>query len=539
MTEFLLAATLAAPLALLAACFVKDWRPRALAWQFLAPAPGLAAGLLGLRGAPVSLDLPWLGVTLRLDPPGALLLVFAALLWIVVGAALRRDKASDERFGISWLLTMTGSLGVFVAGDLVSFYLLYALVSIPAFGLFAFSDDPEKKRAGAIYMAFALFGEALLLLAFALLAAGEPHGSARIADITAALPSSPYRDAVGVLIVAGFGMKMGLIPFNGWMPLNYGAAPIPVAAVLSGAGVKAGVIGLIRFLPLGAPMAGMGEALATLGFLSAFYGVAVGLTQHNPKTILAYSSISQMGVVAAALGLGLAAGAPSAAGDMAFYGANHLLVKAALFLTIGALAARQKSGTEPLSGWPLALAGALALSLAGLPFTGGALAKLASKAQFVTGWPAFLAALSSIGSAILMTHFVTRLASPTPEGARDTAQETPAALVRFWPALGLGALLLPWFFAAHPGEALKLDKIWDGLWPVATGVALAFGFQRSGLSAPQIPAGDSIGLYERAFARFVALGPDFEWLDARLRQWPAAGASLLLIVLALLAAALR
>jgi len=529
MTEVLLVATLAAPLALLVACFRRDWRARALALQWLAPIPGLVAGLVGLRGAPVALDLPALGFTLRLDPPGALLLAFAALLWIVVSAALWRGKAPDERFGLSWLLTMIGSLGVFIAGDLVSFYLLYALVSLPAYGLFAFSDNPEKKHAGATYMAFAIAGEAVLLLAFALLAADEIHGSVRIAEVMAALPSSPARGAIIALIVAGFGMKMGLIPFNGWMPLNYAAAPIPAAAILSGAGVKAGVIGLIRFLPLGVPLAGWGEALAALGFLTAFYGVAIGLTQQNPKTILAYSSISQMGVIAAALGLGLATGDLSAAGDMAFYGANHLLVKAALFLTIGALAAR----AAPLSGLTFVLAAALAYSLAGLPLTGGALAKLASKAQFVTGWPGFLAALSSIGSAMLMTHFLIRLAAPPAE----TVDETPTDLVRFWPALALGALVLPWFFAAHPFAALGFDKIWDGLWPIATGAALLFGWRHSGIGVLDVPAGDIIGLYERGFARLLALGPGFETADDWLRQWPAAGTAMLLIVLALLGAA--
>jgi formate hydrogenlyase subunit 3/multisubunit Na+/H+ antiporter MnhD subunit len=527
MKEALLVATLAAPLALLAACFIRAWRPRALALQFLAPAPGLAAGLLGLSGAPACFHPPALGFTLRLDPPGALLLACSALLWMAASTALWRGKAADARFGVCWLLTMIGSLGVFVAGDLVSFYLLYALVSIPAYGLFAFSEDAEKRRAGAVYLAFALLGEALLLLAFALLAANAPQGGADIVDVMAALPSSPHQTAVMALIAAGFGMKIGLVPFNGWMPLNYRAAPVVAAAVLSGAGVKAGVIGLIRFLPFGAPMAEVGLALAVVGFVSAFYGVAVGLTQQHPKTILAYSSISQMGVIAAALGLGLAAGEASAAGDMAFYGANHLLVKAALFATVGALAIGQ---AKP---WRLALAGALALSLAGLPLTGGALAKLASKAQFGADWPAWLATLSSVGSAMLMTHFVARLAA---QAAPEAAEDTPAALARLWPALALAALLLPWFFAENPGEALKPDAILDGLWPVALGVALGMVWRR--LSIPQIPAGDSIVVYERGFARLIALGPTFEDADENLRQWPAAGVSLLLIALALLASGL-
>ena len=286
----LLLASLATPLAFLGACFVKGWRRHALAFQWLAPTPSLATGLIGLTRAPLVYDLPVLGFTLRLDQPGALLLAGAALLWIVISAALWRNRQPDNRFGLSWLLTMTGNIGVFIAGDLVSFYLFYALVSIPAYGLFAFSDDCEQRRSGAIYMAFTILGEAVLLLAFAMLAADEPLGSARIVDVMAALPASHWRDATLGLIIAGFGMKIGMVPFNGWMPLTYSAAPIPAAALLSGAGVKAGVIGLIRFLPLGIPSEGWGDALVALGFLSAFYGVVFGLTQQNPKVILAYSS---------------------------------------------------------------------------------------------------------------------------------------------------------------------------------------------------------------------------------------------------------
>jgi formate hydrogenlyase subunit 3/multisubunit Na+/H+ antiporter MnhD subunit len=527
---FLLVATLAAPLALLALCFVPSLRPRALAWQWLAPAPALAAGLFALRSGPFEIELPALNMALRLDAPGALLLTVAALLWMVIGAGVFRNPRMTltAREKISWLLTMIGSLGVFVADDLVTFYLVYALVSIPAYGMFAFSEDAEKKRAGAIYMAFAIVGEALLLLAFALLAVGAPHG-VRIAEVMAALPASPHCGVTLALIIAGFGMKMGLVPFNGWMPLNYAAAPIPAAAVLSGAGVKAGVMGLIRFLPLGVPLAGGGEALAALGFFTAFYGAALGLTQSNPKTVLAYSSISQMGVIAAALGFGLASGDAGAANDMAFYAANHLLVKAALFLTIGAFAV----SSARRSGGPLALAAVLALSLAGLPLTGGALAKLVSKAQFASGWAATLATLSSIATAMLMTHFVTRLAVPPPE----SAEETPAVLARFWPALALGALFLPWVFASNPGEAVDLSKIWDGLWPVAVGVGLAAALKQAGWPLPRIPVGDSIVAFEGGFARLLRLGPAFEKADDRLRQWPAAGVSMLLIALVLAFAA--
>ena len=534
MTDFfstLLVASLIAPLALLGACFVKRWRRHALALQWLAPIPGLATGLVGLNHAPLTCDLPVLGFTLLLDPAGALLLTVAALLWIVVSAALWRDRQPDNRFGVSWLLTMTGNIGVFIAGDLISFYLVYALVSIPAYGLFAFSDDTEQKRAGAIYMAFAILGEALLLLAFAMLVAGEPHGSARIVDVMHALPASPWRDAALGLIIAGFGMKIGMIPFNGWMPLTYNAAPIPAAAVLSGAGVKAGVIGLIRFLPLGVSLENWGGALAAIGFLSAYYGVAFGLTQRNPKVILAYSSISQMGVITAALGMALVNGHTDASLNVAFYAANHLLVKATLFLAIGALAIR---GVK-LSDTSLILAAIVALSLAGLPLTGGALAKLALKAQFASEPAAVLATVSSIATALLMTHFLICVAVPPPVGAR----ECPASLIRFWPAVALGAILLPGFFYPVVGDtsnALQFGEILDGLWPVALGAGLALVLRRSDWPLPHVPAGDSIILEEDAFHGLLNSGPTLETLDARLRQWPAAGVSLLLIILALLTA---
>ena len=529
----LLVASLGTPLAFLAACFVKGWRRQVLALQWLAPTPALATGLAGLTRAPLTYDLPVSGFTLRLDPPSALLLAGAALLWIIISAAIWRDRQPDNRWGLSWLLTMTGNLGVFIAGDLVSFYLLYALASIPAYGLFAFSDDGERKRAGAIYMAFTILGEALLLLAFAMLIAGEPHGSANIADVMAALPTSPWRDAILGLIIAGFGMKMGMIPFNGWMPLTYSAAPIPAAAVLSGAGVKAGVIGLLRFLPLGLPLEGWGDALVVMGFLCAFYGVAFGLVQQNTKVVLAYSSISQMGVIMAAFGVALVKGQAGAALEVGFYAANHLLVKAALFLTIGVLAIRGGR----LSRATYILAALLALSLAGLPLTGGALAKIATKAQFAAGAEAVLATLSSIGTAMLMTHFLICLAT-SPSGA---AQECPAGFVPLWPGIALGAILLPWAFYPAVGDisyAFEWGTLVDGLWPVALGVGLALILRRIDRFLPRVPVGDSIVLEEAAFGRLLGIGSSFKALDARLCQWSAACVSLLLITLALLAASL-
>jgi formate hydrogenlyase subunit 3/multisubunit Na+/H+ antiporter MnhD subunit len=530
----LLVAALAAPLVVLAAFLMPRLRSLARAIAPLAAAPALAAAALAICGAPFGAELPALRVSLSLDRPGGLLLAAAALVWLIVSLFALREgqgRPNADRFAIAWLLTMAGSLGVFIAADLLTFYLAYALVSVPAYYLVAHDEDPASGRAGAVYMAFALLGEAVLLIAFVMLAAGEPSGATQIRDAVAALPASPWRDATLALIIVGFGMKIALVPLHGWMPLTYTAAPIPAAAVLSGAGVKAGVIGLIRFLPLGAAFPGWGEALTWVGFISAFYGVAIGVTQRDPKTMLAYSSISQMGVIAAALGVAFAGAEQGGAANVAFYAANHVLVKAALFLSVGAVAALS-GGARTLA---LIVAALLGLSLAGLPLTGGSLAKLAVKDLFGDGAAGVASQLSAAATTALMLVFVLRLAR-LPQDER----EKPSPLLLWtWLALAVAALLISWLtFAAigSPAEALDPAKLWDAVWPMLIGAALAAGLWALGDSLPRIPAGDIIVAEEAAFHGLAPLGAAFERADRSVRQWPAAGLALLMIVLALAAA---
>ena len=531
----LMVATLAAPLVVLAASLSLRMRDVAWAMAPLAPLPALAAAILAIVGAPFGAGLPALRASLWLDRPGAILLAASALIWLVRSVFALTDGAgrpNADRFAVSWLLTMAGSLGVFIAADLLTFYLVYALVSVPAYYLVAHGDDARSSRAGGVYMAFTLLGEAVLLIAFVLLAAGEPGGSLSIRDVVAALPTSPWRDAALALLIIGFGMKIGLAPMHGWMPLAYPAAPIPAAAVLSGAAVKAGVIGLIRFLPFSATLSGWGEALAWAGFVSAFYGVAIGFAQKDPKTVLAYSSISQMGVIAAALGMGLASGDQGAALDVAFYAANHALVKAALFLTIGAVATLGERRLLPA----LIVAGLLGLSLGGLPLTGGELAKLAVKDVFGGGLAKWAATASAAASTALMLHFVLQLARSPGD------QRASASPERLWSWLTLAAvsMLVPWLmFPAIGGsltDAVAAGPLWDALWPMLVGAALALGLWALGDPFPRIPAGDIVVAEEAGFRRLAPLGALVERLDWSLRQWPAASLSLLAIALVIAAA---
>lgn len=531
--EGLLVGALAGPLVLLALCLMRPARPVLPALLALAPLPALAAALLVLSGPEIAVDLPSLRLSLRLDTPGALLLCAAALLWSFAGlwvAGWQRHGAGHLRFIVCWLLTMTGSLGIFAVADLPGFYFFFALVSLPAYGLIVHDDTAAARRAGAVNIAFAVLGEALLLLGFALLAAGMPTGSLKILDVMAALPASPWRTAAVAFTAGGFLFKMGAVPVHVWMPPTYTAAPIPAAAALSGAAVKAGVIGLLRFLPF--DDAGLAPALVLLGLASAFYGVAVGLAQANPRTVLAYSSISQMGVIATLLGMGWAATDATVRLDAAFYGANHALAKGGLFLAIGVMAGR----TGNRGRATIAAAAVLALGLGGLPLTGGALAKQAAKSALGDGLVGGLMLASTVGTTLLMMHFLALLAH---EAGRP--ESVPGAVGRWaWRATVVAAVGLPWLLfgivADDPGSALAPAALLAAAWPVAAGVGLWFVFRHWIDRLPRIPAGDWLTMLEAAFGSLHRLGDAAVWVDRRSRAWPLAGVSLLAVVVVLAAA---
>jgi formate hydrogenlyase subunit 3/multisubunit Na+/H+ antiporter MnhD subunit len=533
----LLALALAAPFALLLACISRRARARMPSLLALAPVPALAAAALASGSPPLLLPNALLGATLALDTPGAMLLGAAALLWIAAGAyadTYMRNYANARSFAVWWLLALLGNIGVFMAADIASFYLFFAVGSLSAYGLIVHGGTPRMRKAGAVYVGLALLGEACVLMGLVLLAAAAPSDDLLIREAAAALPASPWRDLTLLLLIAGFGIKIGLVPGHVWMPLAYSAAPIPAAAVLSGAAVKAGVIGFIRFMPLGVALPDWGNTLVTAGLISAFYGVAIGITQSNPKAILAYSSVSQMGLIAVVLGMGLASGDGGTGSAAAFYAAHHVLAKGALFLAIGVIAAAGARGP-----WPVLFpAAAIALGLAGLPFTGGALAKVAVKPFFDEGLAGVLAALSAAGTALLMLHFLQRLEATAPEEREETEDVSPAGLSLPCLAMAFASLAVPWalFPSLVPGglaEVFSLRGLWASVWPVLLGGAMAFAFWRWPQRLPRIPEGDLAQAIDGAVRGARACGRAFERTDVVLRQWPVAGVSLVTLTVAL------
>lgn len=533
----LLASTLALPLLMVAACVASPVRARALDLLPFAPLPGLVAALLAPGGALVLAPDP-MRMVLTLDLAGAMLLGGASLLWTGAGLYARTYMKGDPkagRFAMWWLLTLAGSLGTFVVADIASFYLVFALVSLSAFGLVAHEGTPGARRASFIYMALAICGEAFLLLAFVMLAAGS-RGNPLIGEALASLPGSPYQDATITLLILGFGLKMGLVPLHVWMPLAHPVAPMPASAVLSGIVVKAGVIGLIRFLPLDVGLPDWGAALMALGLLTAFYAVLVGITQQHPKTVLAYSTVSQMGFIATLIGAGMAVGSPLTGDFAAYYALHHMLVKGALFLGVGVVAA---SGALSLA-WIMPVCAVLALSLAGLPLTSGALAKYAAKGLMGDHLVAALATLAASGSALLMLHFLRLLGdySKAPEDARAAP-----GLVVPWAGIAAASFIVPLLLLEPatgyvPASMLSLGAVWKSGWPVLLGGLLYLLLRRVEGRLPPVPEGDIVVLAEAAAPLAARASTALERADGMLRRWPIAGIALVAIVLAL-GAALR
>jgi len=326
------------------------------------------------------------------------------------------------------------------------------------------------------------------------------------------------------------------VPFHFWMPLAYSAAPTPASAVLSGAVVKASILGMIRFLPLETALPDWGTALAAAGFFAAIYGVVIGITQRDPKVVLAYSSVSQMGFIVAVIGMGMIAGDGRAGLAAAFYAAHHVLVKGALFLSVGVIAA---TGSRRV--WPMLLPVAIiAVGLGGLPLTGGALAKIVVDGPLGDGSASKVATLSAVGTTLLMLQFLRSLAKTS---SQDPDAAAAAGLVWPWLATAAASLVVPWtlYLAVPSGmlpDPLAPAVLWKALWPVLLGAVLAIALWRWVRRLPRVPTGDVVVALDGGVQVAVAWGKALERADSALRRWPVAGVSLLVLTIALSAAVL-
>ncbi|BCU06965.1 proton-conducting transporter membrane subunit [Allochromatium tepidum] len=447
----------------------------ALRWLVLiAPLPSLAG--LALLPPDATLDLPWLlfGTALGFDETTRVFLLFTALVWSLAAVSVVERLGTEPgtgRFRLLFLLALAGNLWLILAREPVGFYVGFALMGLAAYGLILHPGGLTRRRAGRIYLAMTLIGELALFVALLLMA--------RTQGVTWSLPETPTPDgAVITLLLIGFGIKAGLMPLHPWLPLAYGAAPAPAAAVLSGAMSKVALLGWLRLLPLGqVALPEWGMLFVWLGLVSLLTALGAGLMQTDPRRVLAYSSISKAGLFVLLLGLLLLEPqlAPVGVGALTLYAAHHALVKSGLFLGLGL---RDPDPARPLVRAGLIL---LALALAGAPMTSGALAKYVLKPVLVSPgwiWLDLALMLATVATALLMARFVW-LIWPAPsvvEIARAQSQaanrssepQTPIGPLPVFPIWSLAAWIL--LLGLVAGFPFVLGE--PSAWPTNTGAML-------------------------------------------------------------------
>jgi formate hydrogenlyase subunit 3/multisubunit Na+/H+ antiporter MnhD subunit len=480
MNELLILAAVATPLLLIPLVFAegRQWLP------VVAALPGLLAALLVPTGTVVSL--PWLllGVHLHFDEVAGLLLPASAFAWLVAAlwSRLRSpDSLDSAAYRAFFLAAMGGNLLVILAADIISFYVGFALMGLAAYPLML-RRSQQARFAARVYLAFTLVGE--LALFSGMVGLYVNSGSLLFSEIL----QHPVSGTGVALLLIGFGIKVALPALHLWLPMVYSFAPIVTAAVLSGPMMKAGLVGWLRFLPIGQEgLAAWGQILFVLGVIGVLMGVVFGCLQRRPQAVLGYSSIAKMGLISAMTGLALAepARAEPIVAAILVFAIHHLLVKSALFLGIGEW--HRLGSTRPV----MIILGVLALSLAAAPFTGGAAAKLTLK-DTVGVDLAWLLTLSALGTALLMIRFLLLVHA---RGALRRAVND---------GLGLWWLLLP---VAALGPFLPWQLPWQltGTGPLLAAALMALGAWWVGRRYPalcwQVPPGDMLRWIGRLRAR--------------------------------------
>ena len=336
-------------------------------------AAGLVLGLDTLvSGTPFRLEIPQLlaiagGVSLHLDRLGAFFLLVVEV--VAIPSALFGGAYSRVYEGTHSLPLLGAMLNLFLlalslvplADNVVTFLLLWEMMSVASYFLvLTESDERETRQAGLWYLAMAHGGLVLLTAAFLLMAASAPStGFADLRTAASALPAHA-RNAVFLLALLGFGSKAGLVPLHVWLPLAHPAAPSHVSALMSGAMIKMGVYGLLRVALdlLGGGPPWWGGAILAAGAVSALLGVLYALMEHDLKRLLAYHSVENIGIIFLGIGAGLmfqsyGLTALALLGLVAglYHTLNHACFKGLLFLGSGAvLHATHTRNMEELGG---------------------------------------------------------------------------------------------------------------------------------------------------------------------------------------------
>ena len=406
--------------------------------------------------------IPPIGICMVLDGLTSFMLVTVNLVsfLVTIYSISYMERYTDKhRFYTLFMLMLAGMNGIIVTGDLFNLFVFLEIASIASYALVAFGTGAEELEASFKYAIMGTVASSFVLLGIAFLYSYT--STLNMADISLVLSQKGTGliiSFVAVLFLMGFGLKSALVPFHAWLPDAHPSAPAPISAMLSGVFIKTlGVYALSRvFFNILGVTPKILFILIVLGMISMVVGAFLAIAQTDIKRMFAYSSISQIGYIIFALGIGT----PLAILGGLFHLFNHAVFKSLLFLNSGAIEYSVNTrNLKRLGGLSLRLpvtgyTGLLgSMSISGIPPLGGFWSKLIIIiASIQAGYFGF-AAVAILVSIITLAYYLKFLGFTffgKIDEARLKVKEAPLTMKLSMVALAVicvvsGLLLMPLF----------------------------------------------------------------------------------------------
>lgn len=319
----------------------RDWFVAAVTLAEL-----LLALLLLCRGAaPFRLEgFCALGIGFQGDGFRCLMALIAAVGWFTATLMLREyfaHASHRNRYYVFWLLTLSGTVGVFLSADLFTTFIFFELMSFASWVMVIHTEKPDALKAAETYLAVAVIGGLVTLMGLFLLyrllhtlQIDALYDAARAVNNPAALWGA------GLLTLVGFAAKAGSFPLHIWLPTAHPAAPAPASAVLSGVIIKTGVFGiLVLSTEVFRHDFNWGMLMLFLGVVTMLLGAVLAVFSTDLKRTLACSSVSQIGFILVGIAMQCLLGHHNAlaADGTLLHIVNHASVKLILFPAAGVI----------------------------------------------------------------------------------------------------------------------------------------------------------------------------------------------------------
>ena len=289
----------------------------------------------------------------QIDSVSMILTVLTSFVFLLAAFASKLNIRKSHKFYYSMLLLLMSSiLGIFTASDMFVFFLFWELELIPAYFLIGgkWREEDEAhaenaKKSAVKYVLFTFLGSMVMLLGILLLHYYNfiSNGilSANFADIVDSAIPDYIQNLIAICLLVGFGVKLPIVPLHTWLPDAHTNAPTPVSMILAGILLKTGAYGIYRFNYETMPVSfhWLAPALAIFALINIIYTAFIAYAQTDIKRIVAYSSISNMGLIL----LGLCAFDKIGLSASVFHMVAHALVTCGLFMVAGIVYLRFKN----------------------------------------------------------------------------------------------------------------------------------------------------------------------------------------------------